>query len=272
MQDVIVKAKDIKKSDYDSFSEYAKAYKEAKMNEKILEKKKKARKYKKVYYNKQAKAKERIKRNEKKQKERALAKEKKEKEDLNSKRFVRVVKDKEFDFMKYRFIVDYYFKKTYFPDLTKREYEFVFFMYSEPPFDEKFFLEVTKGFGYNRYRLDQMVERGIFYVHLDEKNQIDKRRKHKLYDMTIKTRRAINLYYKTLVMAHHMPEKGIIFNKKARNTVDYRFAKHIQTFNERRKQYYEDVALMYNDINRVDLNQRTFGEILEDLKEDLEID
>lgn len=270
---VIKLPKDIKKDDYDSFSDWQQAYKEAVANKKMLERKKKARRYKKVYQQKQVKAKERIKRNEKRKEETKKRNEEKKINEVESKRLIRFVKDKEFDFNKYRFIVDYYYKRTYFAHLTRREYEFLFFMYSEAPFTRKFFYEITKGFGYNSMRLETMIDKGIFYLHLDEKNIIDRRRKVELFDMTQKTRVLINRYYKTLLMCYKISERGsIIFKKTLRNTVDYHFSNHIKMFNERRDQWYNDVALEYNDPDRLDLNQHTFKDIFNSLMEYIDKD
>jgi hypothetical protein len=265
MIDVTPNPKKLKKSDYDTFAEYQKAYKEAKLKLKLLEKKKKHRKYAKVYYIKNNKAKKRVRRIKERQEAQKLS----EQEKRESMRVARMIHDYEFDFLKYRYIVDYYFKKTYFPTLTKREYEFLFFMYSEPPFTRGFFVEITKGFNYNGMRLEQMIDKGIFYKSLDKKNMIDKRRKIEEYDMTISTRNVISRYYKTLLMYYEIPKNSDILKPTKANTVDYHFAKHFKRFNERREEWHKDTAFEYKEPERFDLNQRVFSEIMEDTIEAL---
>lgn len=256
------RAKDLKKSDFENWSDYTKAFKEAKNKERIFEQKKKRRKYDRLYYKKASKELKLKKAGEKRSE---TAKKKREQA-----RVPRIVKLKEFDFLKYRFVVDYYFQNEFFSDLTKKEFDLLLFLYSEPAFNRDFFLEVTRGMSWNNTRLDEMIRKNYIYVYVSKEDSLDKRRAE-TYKLTVNTQKTIARYYKTILMLYELPETARIWKTRSRSYTDYQMLRHAKEFNKRREEYHMDIALKETDMDRFDINQRTFAEIYEDVLKDLDV-
>jgi len=246
-------------SNYDTFEEYTKAFKEDKLKKKAIAKKRKRAKYLKLRRQKLAKKK-------KAEKNRAIRKEEREKQKEQEKTIVKVVKERDFDFLKYRMFVDYYFRRSFFNDLSRREFEFLFFLYSEPPFTRRFFFEFSQSLSWNRSRLDDMMEKGYIYKYLKKEDMMDKRRAE-LFDITKEVRKLITNYYKTILLCYEMPTYGEMFKPTKRSYTDMKFANMVDMFNERLREHHHEVALNMDDNDRFDLNQHTFREIYDKIKE-----
>jgi len=246
-------------SNYDTFEEYTKAFREDKLKKKQIQQKKKRAKYYRLRRQKLSNKKKAEKRREERKEERI-------KEQDKQKMFIKVIKERDFDFLKYRMFVDYYFRRSFFTDINKREFEFLFFLYSEPPFSKQFFVEFSQALTWNRSRLSQLIEKGYIREYLSKEDMLDKRRAV-LYDLTKETRKIITNYYKTLLLCYEMPTYGEMFKPTKRNYMDMKFAKMIDLFNERLREYHHEVALNKDDNDRFDLNQHTFKEIYQTIKD-----
>lgn len=251
--------KKIKRSDYDSAEEFVKAFREERMRWKKVKKKRKWNKYQRIRYKELTAPKKRKKESEKRKK-------KKEEEDLKKHSYVRLIEEQDFDFLKYRFIVDKYFKRRHFKELTPQEFEIVLFIYSEPPFTKQFFDEFTRAIAWNKHRIEKFLDLGIVRQYEQKHEMIDKRFAIR-YTITNEYRNIVKKYYKALVACYELPTYGDMFKKKSQSYIEMKMTKLVDMFNTRVLEYQTDTALSQSELSAIDLDQKTFKEIYAYIKD-----
>jgi len=143
--------------------------------------------------------------------------------------------EKEFDFLKYFIIVEYYFLNVVFKDLSPRELKFLLFLYSEPPFTLKDYNDMQEMLCWRKPRLKEWVERGYIEVYKPKLHGSDFTSNAKVYSLTKSVKRKIRSLYDKLLLRYEMSEsrnKNPLFRVRARSYKDKVFAKKIKQMNE----------------------------------------
>ncbi len=250
--------KKIKRCHFETGEEFARAFKAQRLEKKEIEKKRKWAKYQRVRRRKISKKKKSAKKKEERKKEKQKQKEK----DLVYPYFI---KDREFDFLKYRFVVDRYFRKKFFKELTMQEFELLFFIYSEPAFTKVFFHEIERAFSWNNQRLEKFLELDILRQYEQKHEMIDKRYAVR-YVMTRQCAQKITLYYKALTLCYEIPTYGKMFQPRKQSYIEMKLSKLIELFNVRLIEHHNEIAFSEDDQDRFSLEQRTFKEIYDEFK------
>lgn len=246
----------VKRSDFDSYEDFVKAFKEERLKKKEIKKKRKWATYQRNRYRKLSKKK---KKSKEKEKNKAEKEKQKEKELI----YPYVIKERDFDFLKYRFVADKYFKQKFFKNISLQEFNILLFLYSEPPFTKAFFIEITRAITWNKKRLEDFIEKGYLKKYEQEHEMIDKRYSVR-YDMTKDCRQKITKYYQALTLMYEMPTYGKEFQRSTQTYIEMKLYRLVNLFNDRLMEHHNSVALHEEDKDRFDIEQKSFREIYDE--------
>jgi len=123
------------------------------------------------------------------------------------KKLITYTTKKEFDFLKYYIIVENYYKRVVFPELSLMELKCLFLLYSEPPFTRYDFKDYCRMLKWKTSRLNQWIEKGIAEEYVVSNPKHKNRAKATLYTLTKSTKRRIAEFYKKLLLAYKIDER-----------------------------------------------------------------
>lgn len=148
----------------------------------------------------------------------------------SKKKITKIVKEKEFNFLKYWRIVRYWAKRKY--DITTEELEVLLYLYDEELFTRSQFRKFEGILAWDKTRFNEFVRRGWIVVWRDKKHP----REAQLHTLSIKAKRICHSVYKKLSQEEHIPENAVnnpIF--KGDNYADKVYRQAIKRMNQARE-------------------------------------
>lgn len=168
---------------------------------------------------------------------------------------------REFDFLKYLIIVEYYFEKVVFKDLTPKEIKLLLFLYSEPPFTRQDFIDYAELISWNKNRLNDWVRKGYIKKYGKGWRDPKKYSTANLYTLTTATANKIRAFYDKLLLRYKITEQSThnpLFRVRSRSYTDKRYAKKIKQMNEGKYNHAK------TEDDYVELNNHGFDEFVEE--------
>jgi hypothetical protein len=151
--------------------------------------------------------------------------------------------NREFDFLKYFYIVEYWAMSQY--KISREDLSLLFFLYSEDYFDIKLFNKYSFSLISKKDHLQRYLEAGyVEKINIDPYDMTKKRKNARenpidqLYKMTYKARRMVMSIYDRLVMKYDVSENNmttLMFRPRTMTSKDRKFGLLIKDMNSRRK-------------------------------------
>lgn len=168
--------------------------------------------------------------------------------------------NREFDFLKYFYVVEYWAMSQY--NIKREDLSLLFFLYSEDYFDIKLFNKYSFSLISKKDHLERYIESGyVEKINIDPYDMTKKRKNAKetpidqLYKLTFKARRMIMAIYDRLVMKYDVSENNMItlmFKPTTRTSKDRKYGELIKDMNQRRNKILsgEDKRYLKDDIKK----------------------
>lgn len=168
--------------------------------------------------------------------------------------------NREFDFLKYFYVVEYWAMSQY--KISREDLSLLFFLYSEDYFDIKLFNKYSFSLISKKDHLERYIESGyVEKINIDPYDMTKKRKNAKetpidqLYKLTFKARRMIMAIYDRLVMKYDISENNmttLMFRPTIRTSKDRKYGELIKDMNQRRKNILsgEDKRYLKDDIKK----------------------
>lgn len=168
--------------------------------------------------------------------------------------------NREFDFLKYFYVVEYWAMSQY--KISREDLSLLFFLYSEDFFDIKLFNKYSFSLISKKDHMERYLEEG--YVEKININPYDMTKKRKnakenpidqLYKLTFKSRRMIMAIYDRLVLKYDVSENNmttLMFRPRTMTSKDRKYGSLIKDMNQRRKKIIsgEDKRYLRDDVKK----------------------
>lgn len=156
-------------------------------------------------------------------------------------KLITVTTRKEFDFLKFYIIVEYYFLEVVFPDITNKEFKLLLFLYSEPPFTRTDFNDFCEMVHWNKGRLNSFIERDYISITKGRKTGKNGRNYNvQLFTVSRSAKKKISSFYNKLLLRYKVterPEHNPLFRVNSRSYTNKRYAKKIRQMNAMRDKW-----------------------------------
>ena len=168
--------------------------------------------------------------------------------------------NREFDFLKYFYVVEYWAMSQY--KISREDLSLLFFLYSEDFFDIKLFNKYSFSLISKKDHMERCLEEGyVEKINIDPYDMTKKRKNAKenpidqLYKLTFKSRRMIMAIYDRLVLKYDVSENNMttfMFRPRTMTSKDRKYGSLIKDMNQRRKKIIsgEDKRYLRDDVKK----------------------
>jgi len=168
--------------------------------------------------------------------------------------------NREFDFLKYFYVVEYWAMSQY--KISREDLSLLFFLYSEDFFDIKLFNKYSFSLISKKDHMERYLEEGyVEKINIDPYDMTKKRKNAKenpidqLYKLTFKSRRMIMAIYDRLVLKYDVSENNmttLMFRPRTMTSKDRKYGSLIKDMNQRRKKIIsgEDKRYLRDDVKK----------------------
>jgi hypothetical protein len=168
--------------------------------------------------------------------------------------------NREFDFLKYFYVVEYWAMSQY--KISREDLSLLFFLYSEDFFDIKLFNKYSFSLISKKDHMERYLDEGyVEKINIDPYDMTKKRKNAKenpidqLYKLTFKSRRMIMAIYDRLVLKYDVSENNmttLMFRPRTMTSKDRKYGSLIKDMNQRRKKIIsgEDKRYLRDDVKK----------------------